>query len=146
MSLPSFDERAATWDDDPKKRERAESVAAAIRDALPLDPSMRLLEYGAGTGLVTQALRELVGPVTLVDTSVGMREVMPAKIASGAIPDARVWDVDLATDEAPPGEQFDLLVTVMTMHHVPQTERALASFADLLVDGGHLCIVDLEAE
>ena len=72
MSTNSFDDRAATWDDDPAKVERADEVARAISAAIPLDRSMRMLEYGAGTGLVTQALRESVGPVTLADTSKGI--------------------------------------------------------------------------
>jgi SAM-dependent methyltransferase len=141
-----FDARAATWDDDPAKVERAEVVARAIRDAVPLDGSTRVLEYGAGTGLVTQALRDAVGPVTLADTSAGMREVIDSKIASGAIGDARVWDVDLAEQDAPAGEEFDLIVTVMTLHHIPDLTRVLANFATLLRAGGHLCIADLEGE
>jgi len=144
-STNRFDGLSATWDDDPAKVERAEVVARAIRDAVPLDPSVRLLEYGAGTGLVTQALRDAVGPVTLVDTSAGMREVVEHKITTGAITDARVWGVDLATESAP-DEDFDLVVTVMVLHHVADEETVLSRFADLLVDGGHVCIVDLEHE
>ena len=68
VSTNSFDERAATWDDDPAKVERAGVVAGAISATVPLDGSLRMLEYGAGTGLVTQALRDRVGPVTLADT------------------------------------------------------------------------------
>ena len=143
--MNSFDERAATWDDDPAKVERAAVIAAAIRDAVPLGPSVRLLEYGAGTGLVTQALRSSVGPITLVDTSAGMRDVMLAKIASGAIPEARVWDLDLET-AAVPAERFDLVVTVLTLHHVHDVPIVLARFAELLDAGGHLCIADLDAE
>src|SRR5690606_42045723 len=45
-----FDEKAATWDDDPAKVERARVVADALRDAVPPGPTTRLLEYGAGTG------------------------------------------------------------------------------------------------
>jgi ubiquinone/menaquinone biosynthesis C-methylase UbiE len=141
----NFDERAATWDDNPATVERAHVVAGAIRDTVPLDPSVRMLEYGAGTGLVTQALRDSVGPVTLVDTSVGMREVMAEKIAAGAITQARVWDVDLSTGPVP-DEHFDVIVTVMTMHHVPDVAPLLSNFAELLVEGGRLCIVDLEEE
>jgi predicted TPR repeat methyltransferase len=144
-STNRFDEMSATWDDDPTKVERAEVVARAIGDAVPLDSSVRMLEYGAGTGLVTQALRDAVGPVTLADTSAGMREVIERKIATGAITDARVWDVDLATDTAP-DEDFDLVVTVMALHHVADEETVLSRFADLLVDGGHVCVVDLEHE
>lgn len=144
-STTSFDDRALTWDDDPAKVERANSVAAAIRHALVLDPAMRMLEYGAGTGLVTQALRDAVGPVTLADTSAGMRDVIAAKIASGAITDAGIWDIDLASAPAP-DERFELIITVMTLHHITELATVLASFATLLSDGGHLCIVDLEKE
>lgn len=141
----SFDERAATWDD-PGKIERARTVAAAIRDTLEVGPATRLFEYGAGTGLVTQALMPDLGPVTLADTSAGMRDVMTAKIASGALPaDARVWDVDLSTT-TPPDERFDLIVTVLTLHHVDDIAAALRAFASLLADGGSLCIADLDHE
>ncbi len=144
-STDSFDGKAATWDADPAKVERAQAVARAIRAAVPLDPSVRLLEYGAGTGLVTEALRDAVGPVTLADTSAGMRDVMHAKIDAGAIPDARVWDLDLATGPVP-DERFDLVVTVMTLHHIADLDPVLSAFAHLLVEGGHLCVVDLDEE
>jgi ubiquinone/menaquinone biosynthesis C-methylase UbiE len=145
VSTNSFDERAATWDDDPAKVERADAVARAIRGAIPLDRSMRMLEYGAGTGLVTQALQGSVGPVTLADTSKGMREVIQDKIDAGAITNARVWELDLATQPAP-DERFDLVVTVMTLHHVTNVHSVLSGFADLLDEGGHLCVVDLDEE
>ena len=141
----SFDERAATWDD-PVKIEQSTIVAECIRRAVQLDASMRMLEYGAGTGLLTQALRRDVGPVTLADTSAGMRDVMAGKVASGDIAGARIWDVDLASQSAPDGEEFDLIVTVLALHHITELDRVLASFAGLLVEGGHLCVVDLEAE
>lgn len=143
--MNSFDERAATWDDDPAKLERARVVAGAICDAIALDGSQRLLEYGAGTGLVTQALRNVVGPVTLVDTSEGMRKVMLAKIAAGAITDARVWDLDLESAPAP-DERFDLVVTVLTLHHVHDIAAVLSKFAELLAGGGQLCVADLDKE
>jgi predicted TPR repeat methyltransferase len=140
-----FDEKAATWDADPAKVERAKAVARCVAAAVNLDHTTRLLEYGAGTGLVTQALRDAVGPVTLADASAGMRDVMHAKIAAGALVDARVWALDLTT-EPPPGEQFDLIVTVMTMHHIPDLAPVLTAFGQLLAPGGHLCIADLEKE
>lgn len=141
----SFDDRAATWDADPAKVERAAAVARRIAETVPLDPSMRLLEYGAGTGLVTQSLRGAVGPVTLADTSSGMREVMQAKIDAGELPDARVWALDLAAEPVP-DESFDLVVTVLALHHIADVDTVLAGFAQLIAPGGHLCIADLDAE
>lgn len=146
MDVNRFDDKAATWDDDPAKVERASDIAGRIEAAVPLDTSTRLLEYGAGTGLVTQALRQRVGPVTLVDTSAGMRAVMQSKIDAGVLTDARVWATDLA-DEAPPvDERFDVIVTVMTLHHITDLATVLSAFRALLEEGGHLCIADLERE
>lgn len=145
--MPSnFDEKAPTWDQDPAKVTRANVVAEAIRAAVPLDARTRLLEYGAGTGLVSQALVGHVGPITLADPSAGMRAVMSDKVASGALPsDARVWGLDLAA-ETVPDERFDLIVTVMTLHHIHDLVPVLHGFATLLSDGGHLCVADLEEE
>jgi predicted TPR repeat methyltransferase len=147
VSENRFDEKAATWDDDPSHVERAQAVARAIRETVSLDRAVRMLEYGAGTGLVSQALRDTVGPITMADTSTGMRKAIQDKITAGAITDARVWDLDLATAQVPvPEEQFDLVVTVLTLHHLPSLEPVLSNFATLLAHGGHLAIVDLDEE
>src|SRR5438105_1353795 len=99
--MSSFDERAATWDDEAKTK-RAQVVALAVCRAVSLSESTRVLEYGAGTGLVSQQLAGNVGPITLADSSSGMREVMQSKVATGALPaDARIWDLDLSSGSVP---------------------------------------------
>lgn len=145
VDINDFDAKAATWDDDPAKVERADAVARKIGATIALDRSLRVLEYGAGTGLVTQALRGSVGPVTMADTSTGMRDVMRSKIEAGAITDARVWDLDLVTQPVP-DERFDLIVTVLTLHHIGNIGAVLLGFAELLDEGGHLCVVDFDEE
>lgn len=143
--MNDFDDKAAGWDDDPAKIERAMVVADIIASTLDLDGSERLLEYGAGTGLVSHALQDSVGSVTMADTSSGMRNVMLAKLADGTIRDGRVWDVDLATSPGP-DERFDLIVTVLTLHHIHDVATVLTRFAELLYDDGRVCVVDLDHE
>ena len=146
MHAEHFDEQAATWDDDPDKTRRARDGAEAVAAAVPLTGQERMLEYGAGTGLVSQALQDRVGPITLADTSAGMRTVMEGKIASGALPpDARVVALDVEMQQVPQ-ERFDLIVGSLVLHHVQQLDAALAGLADLLTPGGHLCIADLDRE
>ncbi len=143
---PDFDERAATWDD-PAKVERSRFVADAVVAAVSPDRGTRLLEYGAGTGLFTEALAERVGPAVLADPSAGMRAVMATKVADGRLRDARITDLDLASDDVElPDEHFDLIVTVMVMHHVTELDLVFRRFRTLLAPGGKLCIVDLDAE
>ena len=146
MHAEHFDERAATWDDDPDKVRRAHEVAEAVAAAVPLTGDERMLEYGAGTGLVSQALQDRVGPITLADTSAGMRAVMADKVATGALPsDARVVALDVEMQQVPQ-ERFDLVVGSLVLHHVQQLDAALAALADLLTPGGHLAIADLDQE
>jgi|SRR5690625_213794 len=145
MSAEKFDLKAATWDQDPDKIAQAQHVARTIAARVPLGRWMRLLEYGAGTGLVSQELAGRVGTLTLADNSSGMREVITAKIQSGRIPPARVWDLDLEADEVP-AETFEVIVTSMVMHHVRNLDRVLAGFTELLEPGGWLCIADLDRE
>ena len=63
-----FDERARTWDDDPMKVKRAEDIANAIAREVPLSRTMKGFEYGCGTGLVSFALAERLGDITMADS------------------------------------------------------------------------------
>lgn len=148
MGTEHFDEKADTWDDDPDKARHASQVARSITDRAPVQGGTRLLEYGAGTGLVSQALLEgrRGMRVTLADNSAGMRRVLQGKIDAGELPaDARISDLDLESQPVPQ-ERFDLIVSSMVMHHVQQLETVLAAFAELLEPGGYLCIADLDEE
>ncbi len=143
-----FDDRAATWDDDPDKVRQSGEVARGIAAAIPLAPRSRVLEYGAGTGLVTTALLDdLVAPtLTLADNSSGMRQVLADKVEAEILPSpTRVWDLDLETHPVPT-DRFDLIISSMVMHHVKDLETVLAAFAQLLDTGGHLAIADLDSE
>jgi 2-polyprenyl-3-methyl-5-hydroxy-6-metoxy-1,4-benzoquinol methylase len=53
--------------------------------------------------------------------------------------------LDLLADPLP-AQTFDLIVTAMTLHHVPDTDHILRVFHDLLNPGGTLCIADLDQE
>jgi ubiquinone/menaquinone biosynthesis C-methylase UbiE len=147
MSQPvgDFDARAATWDDDPAKVRRAEEVAAAMRRAVPLSRSMKAMEYGAGTGLLSFCVRDALGPITLADISAGMRTVAERKIAAANASEMRVIDLDLTRDPVPP-ERYDLIFSMMTLHHVPDVPRVLTVFHSMLNAGGWLCHADLDAE
>jgi len=141
----SFDEKATRWDADPKKIERAEAVAAAICEQVPLTPTTRTLEYGCGTGLLGLALQPAVGELVLADSSPGMLSVVEQKIAAGSFGKVSTLQLDLCKDPLP-DEGFDLICSLMTLHHVDDYQGLLSSFWELLNPGGYLCIADLDAE
>lgn len=143
-AMPTFDERASEWDT-PERAERALAAAELILAATRPAPDARVLELGAGTGLLGLALAPHVGSVVLADASGGMLDVADAKIAGGGYPGTRTLRLVLTVDPLPP-ERFDLVVSLMALHHVPDTDTAMEHLAALLETGGRIAILDLEAE
>ena len=140
-----FDEKAQEWDNDPVKLERAAAVAAAIRNRVRLSPDLSALEYGCGTGLLSFALSRELGSITLADSSAGMLAVLREKIAASGADHLRPMRLDLTVDPLP-AERYDLIYTLMTLHHVSDVDRILRDFHALLRPDGALCIADLDRE
>lgn len=140
-----FDERAKTWDDDPMKTARAQAVADGICAHVPLSAGLSGLEYGCGTGLLSFALQTQLQQITLADSSPGMLAVLEKKIAACGIGNMRPIRLDLTRDPLPQ-ERYDVIYSLMTFHHIPDTDKILRDLCSLLASGGHLCIADLDSE
>lgn len=140
-----FDARARTWDEDAAKHARARRVADLLAERIPSLPAKRVLDYGAGTGLLGLALQPRVAEVVLADSSREMLAVAEEKIALRGLRNVRTLKLDLAVDPVSM-ERFDAVVTLMTLHHVADTDGILRAFHDLLSPGGSVGIVDLDRE
>ena len=140
-----FDERAKTWDDDPMKTARAQAVAEAIRASVPMRPGMSGLEFGCGTGLLSFAMQEEFARITLADTSPGMLEVLRQKVADAGLGHMTPLLLDEA-NRALDGRHFDVIYSLMTLHHVPDAEQVLKRFHGWLNAGSRVCVADLDAE
>ena len=140
-----FVQSAKTWDSDPLKVARAQAAADAISRSVPLTPAMRALEYGCGTGLLSFALHSRIGPVTLADNSTGMLSVLVEKLGACKITDMQPLKLDLETDPLP-SARFDLIYTLMTLHHIADTDKILRDLFSLLESPGYLCVADLDSE
>jgi len=145
ISRQDFDERAKTWDDDPMKTARAQAVAEAIRSCIPGLERMAGFEYGCGTGLLSFVLQSDLHHITLADSSTGMLDVLRKKIATAGIANMTPIQLDLTTDPLPE-QRFDLSYSLMTFHHIPDTDAILRDLHTLLNSGGYLCIADLDKE
>ena len=143
--MTDFDARARTWDADPDKAERALRVAEVIRREIPLTSKMNVLEYGCGTGLLGFALQPYVRTLALADTSREMLVVLREKIEATEARNMTPLLLDLLDDVAHEG-RYDAICTLLTLHHIRDTDRILARFRDVLAPGGALCISDLDAE
>jgi ubiquinone/menaquinone biosynthesis C-methylase UbiE len=143
--MNNFDERAKDWDSDPKKVERAYAVAEAIRRTIPLTTDLSALEYGCGTGLLSFALQADLGRITLADTSQGMLDVLAEKIAAAHVTNMRPLKLDLTTDPLP-AERYQLTYSLLTLHHIQDTQAVLEKFHALLEPNGILLVADLDKE
>ena len=141
----AFDEKAKEWDANPIRSARNEAVAKAIRRTIPLSKDTRALDFGAGTGLLSLELAPDVGSILAVDTSDGMLTELTKKLADGYAPHVAVLKHDLVDKQLTEGP-FDLIFTVLTLHHVEDTDTLLDRFAELLAEGGYLAIAELAAE
>jgi SAM-dependent methyltransferase len=139
-----FDAKALTWDDDPARIDRAAVLARRIMDAVPLDRDMDVLDFGSGTGLLGFNLLPHVSSVTFADTSDGMLARVREKLRAGRHPHGRVLRLDPDTPRLP--RRYHAIVSLLTLHHIPDTARAIRLLADHLTPGGWLALCDLDTE
>ncbi|MFH1197243.1 MAG: class I SAM-dependent methyltransferase [bacterium] len=142
--MNSFDDRASTWDT-PERIERAKNVAKAIIKSVSLSSNMNALEYGCGTGLLSFELREYLGQITLADVSIGMLATLSQKIVAAGITNFRTIKLDLTTDPLPE-EKYDIIYTMLTLHHIEDIENIFHCFHSMLNENGVICIADLDKE
>jgi 2-polyprenyl-3-methyl-5-hydroxy-6-metoxy-1,4-benzoquinol methylase len=143
--MNEFDAKAEGWDGDPMKVERARRVADAILEQAGPLSGKRAMDYGCGTGLLGFALQPHLAHMTLADASPGMLAVLGKKIAASGLANLAPLALDL-TGGPDPGTRFDLIVTLMTLHHIPDTDGILQRFHGILNPGGLLGISDLDQE
>ncbi len=143
--MSEFDTKAGEWDKSVMHRERAGKVAEEIIRRIPLSYGMRALEFGAGTGLLSFNLRERLGSITLTDNSEGMIRILREKVSRSGATNMHIVAGDLTADDHVTGP-FDLIYTLMVLHHVDDTERVLGRFSKLLKSGGYLAIADIYSE
>jgi len=142
--MATFDERAKDWDT-PEHLARAAAVAEAIRATVPIRAGGRAIEIGAGTGLLGLHFAGDLGELLLTDPAAGMLEVANAKIAAAGLANVRTVRFELLADPLP-GRGFDLVLSVLMLHHVRDTPAAFRACFDLLAPAGRLALADLDAE
>lgn len=144
--MNEFDELAAMWDDNPVRVARAASIAQSMRAVLDMNTFQNALEYGSGTGLLSFALKDDLKRITLMDQSIEMTKVAREKCKASQVDHLHPMKMDLMVEEYQPESGFDLIFTLLTLHHIKGTDGILSRFKDLMAPKGVLSIIDLETE
>jgi len=98
-----------------------------------------MLEIGCGTGAFSRLLAKRAGQVIAIDLSPKMIEIFQQQ--SGQCTNIDFQIADILSWEFPV-EQFDAIVSIATVHHLP-LENLLPRLKAALKPGGKLVILDL---
>ncbi|MFP4355399.1 MAG: class I SAM-dependent DNA methyltransferase [Phycisphaerae bacterium] len=147
MSTNHFDQAAATWDENPHRRELTAAIARAIATTVPLEDSASMLDFGCGTGTLSVLLSPLLGRIDAVDPSEGMIQQLRNKLQTDAGLDGQIRPMQLVGGvEQLQAGWWDLICSAMVMHHIDNAEATLLTLAGRLSPGGWLAVADLVAE
>lgn len=113
------------------------------RDTKSLTPftGLTLLDIGCGAGLVAEPMTRLGFAVTGIDASAEMTDAARAHADSGGL--AIDYRAEPAADLAKAGAQFDAVLALEVVEHVPDPDAFLATAASLVAPGGALILSTL---
>lgn len=142
--MSEFDARAREWDKDKMHLDRSAAIAAHLEQMIPFDQSMKVLEYGAGTGILSFLLRDRFSDITLMDNSKEMIKVCIEKAEHYKTSHIHPLWIDL--EHKAFAGKFDLIYNQMVLHHVNDYAALIHRFSTMLNPGGYLAIADLYPE
>lgn len=142
--MEDFNVLAQTWDNEPRRIERAINLAQEIRNMIPASNELSAMEFGCGTGLLSFCLQPHFRHITLVDSSEGMISVVREKSLKAGIENMNPLCLDLFNDKI--DQKFDVIYSLLALHHVRNTDGILKILSDMVKPSGFLCIADLDEE
>ena len=137
-----FNEKAKDWDVNEMVLQLSKATSSAILENIELNDQMQVMDFGAGTGLITSHILPKVKNIVAVDVSKAMLEALAAKEDFHGKVEAVCQDIT----EQPLNRKFDLIMSAMAMHHVKDTNLLIQRFAEHLEEGAKVAIADLDAE
>jgi len=125
-----------------------QAIRRKIAELAQIKPGDSVLDVGCGTGDLALAAKTLAGSTGQVygtDASPKMIDVAQQKAAR--IGAEVTFQVDLIENITFPDDQFDVVLSTLMMHHLPDDlkREGLAEIYRVLKPGGRLFIVDMES-
>ena len=143
--MSNFDDKAASWDDNPDHFNRAVKLAEYLKDQVDLTKINKAMEYGSGTGLLSFALKDVLPTITLMDSSDEMTKEANRKVEEQKIANLKPLRYDIMTQKLP-DDRYDLIYILQTLHHIEETQLYLEKSTQLLNSGGFFVAIDLVKE
>lgn len=138
-----FAHKSKSWDMNSKRVQNAKGIAELIVNNIKLNKSMELMDFGAGTGLLSYFVAPFVRKIVAVDNSPSMLVEFENKCDEFSC-ETEVIEKDLSSETLE--REFDGIISSMTIHHLEDTAALLSKLYDMLNDGGFVAIADLDSE
>ena len=137
-----FEAKAQDWDRRPLSQQLSQFIGDAMLENVAFHETMHVMDFGAGTGLISGRIAPLVEKIAAVDVSEAMLNALAAKPELRGKVEALCHDITLEALDL----RFDAIVSAMAVHHVEDTALLLRRFADHLKPGGVIALADLDKE
>jgi predicted TPR repeat methyltransferase len=136
-----FIDKARDWDKGSVRVQNAHKIANKIMAKIDLSGKEHIMDFGAGTGLLSEGIAPHIHKLTAIDFSAAMLE----KFQQKSWPcETEVLNIDLI--KANLDYEFDGIISSMTMHHINQVDAMMNKLYSLLKKEGFIAIADLEKE
>ncbi len=141
--IDNFAHKSKSWDMNSKRVKNAKGIAELIVNNIKLNRDMEIMDFGAGTGLLSYFISPFVKKIVAVDNSPSMLFEFENKCSEFSC-ETEVIEKDLSSDTL--DRKFDGIISSMTIHHLEDTPALLSKLYDMLDNGGFIAIADLDNE
>ncbi len=138
-----FANKSKSWDMNSKRVQNAKSIAELIVKNIKLNKDMELMDFGAGTGLLSFFVAPYVKKIVAVDNSPSMLQEFESKCNTFAC-ETEVVEKDLSAEQI--DRVFDGIISSMTMHHLKDLTDLFNKFYSMVKPGGFIAVADLDKE
>lgn len=142
VGMDHFEDKSEDWDTRPIPQQISAKVGSMMSALFQEKLDFRVMDFGAGTGLIAGHIAPHVGHIAAVDLSESMLAKLREKPALADKVSIHCQDILVA----PLKESFDAIVSAMALHHVENTSAILEAFRRHLRPGGLVALADLDTE
>ena len=138
-----FEHKSKSWDMNSKRVKNAKAIGDLIVKNINLQQNFTIMDFGAGTGLLTYFIAPHVSKITAVDNSPSM--LLEFKNKQGEFK-CKTFMVEKDLTRENIDEKFDGIISSMTIHHIKDIEKLFEKFYSILTYNGFIAIADLDSE
>ncbi len=135
-----FDKKAEQWDSSSMRLSIAKNAYEAIVGAINFDKTDSIIDFGAGTGLLSKKIALHVKELLAIDSS----KMMLEQLDEFGIKNITTLHANIC--EYQTTKRYKAIVSSMTMHHILDLDLLFAKLYELLQDDGIIAIVDIMSE